>query len=66
MPVGQDNILRFVREMFSLDQIAVTDKDATAYPAFAAAKSAIAPRASLRSRGHRKLHRYHRGAAGGD
>jgi hypothetical protein len=41
LPAGQDNMVRFVREMFSLDQIAATDKDATAYPAFAAAKSAI-------------------------
>jgi hypothetical protein len=41
LPAGQDNMVRFVREMFSLDQIGVTDKDTTAYPAFAGAKSAI-------------------------
>jgi hypothetical protein len=41
LPRGQDNMVRFVREMFSLDQIALTDKDTTAYPAFAAAKSSI-------------------------
>jgi Protein of unknown function (DUF1592)/Protein of unknown function (DUF1588)/Protein of unknown function (DUF1595)/Protein of unknown function (DUF1587) len=38
---GQDGLVRFVREMFSLDQIGVTDKDATAYPAFAAAKTSM-------------------------
>jgi hypothetical protein len=38
---GQDAMVRFVREMFSLDQMAVTDKDTTAYPDFAAAKTSI-------------------------
>ena len=38
---GQDATVRFVREMFSLDQIAITDKDTTAYPKFAAAKNSI-------------------------
>jgi hypothetical protein len=39
---GQDAMVRFVREMFSLDQIAVTDKDATAYPKFSGLKASIA------------------------
>jgi Protein of unknown function (DUF1592)/Protein of unknown function (DUF1588)/Protein of unknown function (DUF1595)/Protein of unknown function (DUF1587) len=41
LPRGQDNMVRFVREMFSLDQITLTDKDTTAYPAFAGAKNSI-------------------------
>jgi len=38
---GQDAMVRFVREMFSVDQIAITDKDTTAYPQFANAKNSI-------------------------
>ena len=38
---GQDATVRFVREMFSLDQMGVTDKDATAYPLFSGAKNSI-------------------------
>lgn len=38
---GQDSAVRLVREMFSLDQMSQTDKDATAYPAFSGAKNSI-------------------------
>ncbi len=38
---GQDAMVGFVREMFSVDQISVTDKDTIAYPMFAGAKNAI-------------------------
>lgn len=41
LPSGQEAMIRFVREMFSVDQITLTDKDATAYPTFAAAKNSI-------------------------
>jgi hypothetical protein len=39
---GQDAMVRFVREMFSLDQIALTDKDASAYSKFSGLKDSIA------------------------
>jgi len=38
---GQDVMVRMIREMFSLDQMAVTDKDATAYPKFSGIKNSI-------------------------
>ncbi|MES1172349.1 MAG: DUF1592 domain-containing protein, partial [Bacteroidota bacterium] len=45
-PAGQDALVRFVREMFSLDQMSITDKDATAYPMFSGVKNSIVAESS--------------------